>query len=405
MPQIDLNSVVAGMVIPYPYVHRCIVTQTPFCHLSLSLSSSFSDFAKMGCMNSKPMDPDDKEAVQQNAKIEKIIRNDKKTLDRTIKILLLGAGESGKSTIIKQMRIIHSGGFPTDERRQNRAVIYSNLIVAFKVLLEIMQTEGIEFTSDKAKEFAALIDKTEPDVSSEEAFSDRNVKDAMEGMWADEGVQKAVARGHEFALHDNLHYFYNSLDRIFEPGWLPDNQDMLHSRLRTTGITETLFELGQMNFRMMDVGGQRSERKKWIHCFEGVQCLLFMVALSGYDQCLVEDQSANQMHEAMMLFESLVNGEWFKRKPIILFLNKIDLFKSKLALSPVSKHFPDYSGSNTDFDAAAKYFADRFRGINRMPEREIYIHYTNATDTTLLSATMDSVQDMIIQKNLHTLIL
>lgn len=86
--------------------------------------------------------------------------------------------------------------------------------------------------------------------------------------------------------------FYESLDRIFAPGWLPDNQDMLQARLRTTGITETLFELGQMNFRMMDVGGQRSERKKWIHCFEGVQCLLFMVALSGYDQCLVEDQNA-----------------------------------------------------------------------------------------------------------------
>lgn len=51
-----------------------------------------------------------------------------------------------------------------------------------------------------------------------------------------------------------------------------------------------------MNFRMMDVGGQRSERKKWIHCFEGVQCLLFMVALSGYDQCLVEDQNAVSGH-------------------------------------------------------------------------------------------------------------
>jgi guanine nucleotide-binding protein subunit alpha, other len=67
---------------------------------------------------------------------------------------------------------------------------------------------------------------------------------------------------------------------------------MLHSRLRTTGITETLFELGQLNFQMMDVGGQRSERKKWIHCFDGVQCLLFMVALSGYDQSLLEDQTA-----------------------------------------------------------------------------------------------------------------
>ncbi|ODM22076.1 Guanine nucleotide-binding protein alpha-2 subunit [Aspergillus cristatus] len=359
----------------------------------------------MGCMSSKTAGPVEKEAVQRNARIERILKGDKKTMDRTIKILLLGAGESGKSTIIKQMRIIHSGGFPDDERHQTRAVIYANLIIAFKVLLDIMNAEHINFEHDSTKPLAQLVNNTDPDVGSEEAFSDMTIRDAMKSMWNDAGVQKAVARGHEFALHDNLHYYFDSIDRLFTPGWLPDNQDMLQARLRSTGITETLFELGQMNFRMMDVGGQRSERKKWIHCFEGVQCLLFMVALSGYDQCLVEDQSANQMHEAMMLFESLANGEWFKRKPIILFLNKIDLFKGKLEMSPVAKHFPDFTGSNSDFDAAARYFADRFRGINRIPDREIYIHYTNATDTTLLKATMDSVQDMIIQKNLHTLIL
>ncbi|KAJ5103364.1 hypothetical protein N7532_003893 [Penicillium argentinense] len=358
----------------------------------------------MGCINSKPAEAD-KEAFQRNARIERTIKSDKKTMDRTIKILLLGAGESGKSTIIKQMRIIHSRGFPEEERHQTRAVIYSNIVIAFKVLLEIMNAENIDFESEKTQPLADLLDKTEADVGSDEAFSDLKVRDAMRGMWKDSGVQQAVARGHEFALHDNLVYFYDSLDRIFAPGWLPDNQDMLQARLRTTGITETLFELGQMSFRMMDVGGQRSERKKWIHCFEGVQCLLFMVALSGYDQCLVEDQNANQMHEAMMLFESLVNGEWFKRKPIILFLNKMDLFKDKLAISPISKHFPDYTGPDTDFEAAYRYFAERFRGINRIPDREIYIHKTNATDTQLLKVTMDSVQDMIIQKNLHTLIL
>ncbi|KAJ6011242.1 hypothetical protein N7451_002654 [Penicillium sp. IBT 35674x] len=358
----------------------------------------------MGCIASKPAEAD-KDASQRNARIDRVIKSDKKTMDRTIKILLLGAGESGKSTIIKQMRIIHSRGFPEEERHQTRAVIYSNVVIAFKVLLDIMKAENIDFEDEKTQAVGELLDKTEPDVGSDEAFSDLKVRDAMRVMWLDGGVQKAVARGHEFALHDNLSYFYESLDRIFTPGWLPDNQDMLQARLRTTGITETLFELGQMNFRMMDVGGQRSERKKWIHCFEGVQCLLFMVALSGYDQCLVEDQNANQMHEAMMLFESLVNGEWFKRKPIILFLNKIDLFRAKLAISAISRHFQDYSGSDTDFEAAARYFADRFRGINRIPDREIYIHQTNATDTTLLKATMDSVQDMIIQKNLHTLIL
>ena len=111
------------------------------------------------------------------------------------------------------------------------------------------------------------------------------------------------------------------------------------------------------------------------------------------------------MHEAMMLFESLVNGEWFKDKPIILFLNKIDLFHEKLGVSPVSNHFPDYKGGNEDSDAAADYFADRFRSINRTAGREIYVHYTNATDTSLLKATMQSVQDMIVQKNLQNYIL
>ena len=86
--------------------------------------------------------------------------------------------------------------------------------------------------------------------------------------------------------------YYDSIDRLFAPGYLPTDQDVLRSRLRTTGITETLFELGQLNYHMFDVGGQRSERKKWVHCFEGVHCLMFVAALSGYDQCLVEDKTA-----------------------------------------------------------------------------------------------------------------
>jgi guanine nucleotide-binding protein subunit alpha len=64
---------------------------------------------------------------------------------------MAGAGESGKSTIIKQMRIIHSGGFPQDEREQNRAVIYSNLIVAFKVLMDIMKNQKIDFEKEENK--------------------------------------------------------------------------------------------------------------------------------------------------------------------------------------------------------------------------------------------------------------
>ena len=317
----------------------------------------------------------------------------------------IGAGESGKSTIIKQMRIMHSNGFQEDEKIQTRAVIYANVIVACKVLLEIMENQRIPYEDEENIAHAELVDGLNPDIDAESAFRDDEVKAALISLWRDAGIQKAVLKGHEYALNDNMHYFFNDLDRLFNQDWIPTDQDMLHARLRTTGITETFFDLKELTFRMMDVGGQRSERKKWIHCFDGVQCLMFLAALSGYDQSLIEDVNANQMHEALMLFDSLINGEWFKDKPIILFLNKIDLFREKLKKSPIKPHFPDYSGPEGNEDAATQFFASKFKAINKNQTREIYISYTNATDTNLLKTTMASVQDILIQRQLNKLIL
>jgi hypothetical protein len=89
---------------------------------------------------------------------------------------------------------------------------------------------------------------------------------------------------------DEFLSFFIDLERLFSRDFLPSNQDVLRARQRTTGITETHFDLGPLQYRMFDVGGQRSERKKWIHCFENVNALLFLVAISGYDQCLAEDK-------------------------------------------------------------------------------------------------------------------
>lgn len=99
-------------------------------------------------------------------------------------------------------------------------------------------------------------------------------------------------------------------------------------------------------FRMFDVGGQRSERKKWIHCFEGVTAIIFCVALSGYDLVLAEDEEMNRMIESMKLFDSICNSKWFVETSIILFLNKKDLFEEKIVRSPLTICFPEYSGKN-----------------------------------------------------------
>jgi guanine nucleotide-binding protein subunit alpha, other len=297
---------------------------------------------------------------------------------------------------------MHLGGFPKDERIQAKAVIYSNVVVAFKMLLEITRDKKIDFAEEMTGFYSAVLQDAETVVDSDQVFRDARVKQAMLALWSNRAVQRAITESQEFILNETLAFYFQGTIRIFDPYWLPTDEDMLHARLKTTGITETVFELKQLTFRMMDVGGQRSERKKWIHCFEGVHCLLFVASLSGYDQCLVEDINANQMHESLVLFDSLVHSEWFKDKPIILFLNKLDLFRKKLAVSPLSVFFPDYRGKDSDEGAAKSFFAAKFKAVD--DSREIYVHYTNATDTSLLETTMEDVQDMLVRRNLQSLL-
>jgi len=72
---------------------------------------------------------------------------------------------------------------------------------------------------------------------------------------------------------------------------MPTEQDILRTRVKTTGIVEVHFSFKNLNFKLFDVGGQRSERKKWIHCFEDVTAIIFCEAMSEYDQVLHEDET------------------------------------------------------------------------------------------------------------------
>jgi guanine nucleotide-binding protein subunit alpha len=194
--------------------------------------------------------------------------------------------------------------------------------------------------------------------------------------------------------------YFDYIDRIAAPDYIPNDQDVLRSRVKTTGITETTFIIGDLTYRMFDVGGQRSERKKWIHCFENVTTILFLVAISEYDQLLFEDETVNRMQEALTLFDSICNSRWFVKTSIILFLNKIDRFKEKLPVSPMKNYFPDYEGG-PDYAAACDYILNRFVSLNQHETKQIYTHFTCATDTMQIRFVMAAVNDIIIQENLR----
>jgi guanine nucleotide-binding protein subunit alpha len=96
-------------------------------------------------------------------------------------------------------------------------------------------------------------------------------------------------------LHPCLLYgpcsFFEAANRIAASNYVPSKEDVLRARAKTTAITETRFSMGQLSIHMVDVGGQRSERKKWIHNFESVTSIIFCTALSEYDQVLLEEKS------------------------------------------------------------------------------------------------------------------
>ena len=187
-----------------------------------------------------------------------------------------------------------------------------------------------------------------------------------------------------------MYSYFDNIARIAAPDYMPNDQDVLRSRVKTTGITETTFIIGDLTYRMFDVGGQRSERKKWIHCFENVTTILFLVAVSEYDQLLFEDETVNRMQEALTLFDSICNSRWFIKTSIILFLNKIDRFKEKLPTSPMKNYFPDYEGGD-DYAAACDYILNRFVSLNQHETKQIYTHFTCATDTNQIRFVMAAV--------------
>jgi len=349
----------------------------------------------MGCVQSI----EEREATSRSKAIEKSLKQDGDKAQKEVKLLLLGAGESGKSTIIKQMRIIHDNGFSEEDHRRFKPVIFSNTIMSLIAILKAMEKLRIEFGEERRANDARQVFQVANQGNDTLPFP-LELTEAMKRLWADKGVQECFRRSREYQLNDSTKYYLDQLDRLSDPTYRPTQQDILRTRVRTLGIVELQFVLKKLHFRLLDVGGQRTERRKWIHCFQEVTAIIFCAALSCYDLRLAEDDSTNRMVESLKLFDSIVNNELFTDTSVILFLNKKDLFNDKVGISPITICFPEYTGPHT-FHEASEYIRHRYIERNRNENKEIYVHITQATDTQNIDFVFKAVTNMIITANLR----
>jgi guanine nucleotide-binding protein G(i) subunit alpha len=329
-----------------------------------------------------------------NDQINADIRKAKSRIDNEIKLLLLGAGESGKSTIAKQMKIIHLSGFSKDECESYKSIIAANTVGSMRVLVKAAADMGFNISAENREAASRVCDDKLFTGVLTQAYG-RDIK----ALWEDAAIRSAFARSASFQLNDSAGYYFDAIERLVQHDYVPTPQDVLRSRTKTTGIIETEFEVEGSHFRVVDVGGQRSERKKWMYCFQDVTAVIFCVAMSEYDLNLYEDDRTNRMHESLKLFKEIANTKWFLNTSMILFMNKKDLFAEKIKKTSLTVAFPEYKGG-LNYEQAAKYITDIFLAQCDNPKKPVYVHETCATDTNNIIFVFNAVKDIVLNQTL-----
>ena len=317
--------------------------------------------------------------------------------EMTIKLLLLGAGQSGKSTIFKQMKLLYGKGFSDDDRRAWIPKIHTNTVSAMRDLCGAVFKLGMEhhvLKQDALKNLCEISDR---------AVLTPKLAMSMKLLWADPGVQRVWERRNEYQVIESNELYFHRIDHIVSSSYLPTDEDILASRVRTCGIVKETYVIEGFEFVIIDVGGQRNERKKWIHCFDNVNAVIFVAALSEYDQMMFEDETQNRKSDALLLFDSVCNSRWFQKTALILFLNKRDLFAKKVARKNISDidQWQDYEGKPQDYEGGVTYFLRKFLDRNRTKDKDIYTHITCATDTENVKVVFNASKDIVLKFNLE----
>jgi GTPase SAR1 family protein len=263
-------------------------------------------------------------------------------------------------------------------------------------LLEAMAKLNISLGGGDAAEAAAQAVRNEP----EDAKSLRPaIGSAVNLLWEDAGVQKCYAERSKYWLLDAAPYYFKHASRFAEPEYTPTEEDAIMARVRTTGILVSEFQDPPFKYSVVDVGGQRSERRKWIHCFDNASAIIFVVSLRGYHQVMFEDQHTLRMHEALKILEDITSNPLLMPIPLFIFFNKKDLFEKDIKDISLRVGFPEYTGDDGDMLGALKFIQNKFQAIvsKNSPSRAVHMQVVCSAVRMEIKAAFTDVKLAIVK--------
>ncbi|KAJ1309618.1 hypothetical protein OPQ81_006388 [Rhizoctonia solani] len=468
----------------------------PRIHISSLWSSNTTPTEERSDLTCTMDDPEAKkisDEIDQALKAEKVAKAAARRKQR--KVLFLGQSESGKSTLVKQFRLMQSSEAFATERESWRSIIYLNVV---RSVLKVIDTVAPNFnlsspTDDASQAFARLrlrlmplrsveasiieylsspteiartrsrnkysrisprlnghssergsprpeMDTEYDDVfvhpespwqrllqtcmrttntirtstspSAEQDSVVVNVDDPavtleacaadMKLLWSCPAIHQYLKKAGLF-IEEISGFFLNDIERIASPGYIPTDDDILRSRVKTIAPTETILpKLEQgLEWRLYDVGGARRQRAKWAPFFDDMDLLIVLVPVSAFNQQLAEDHMVNRLQDSFEMWIELCKTTALHHIPILLFLNKTDILEKKLnAGIRLSKYLASYGDRPNEPKKALQYFTKRFISLRKSAKAPsstpCYIHHTSVVDRSTTQMVIGHVREKIM---------
>ncbi|XP_070175902.1 G protein alpha i subunit-like [Littorina saxatilis] len=335
----------------------------------------------------------EQEARRRSRSIDDTIAQDRAKEAKTVKILMLGPCEAGKSTLAKQVRLIHDKGFADKEKAQYRHVVRANLANSLLHVLQAMEDTGQTFSDPTIAAVASKMTSRLDSPDSHERMMD--VKSEVHMVIAHPHFHRFLESSHNVDLAESTQYFFKSADRILSSSYVPTDYDILRARQKSLGLAETVFHFKGFQIRLCDVDGSSTLKKKWLQCFENVSAVLFTAAMDTYDTKSKEDEQKTVLEGTLEAFSSVCHHPGFIHTPLVLFLNKKDTFKAKLKVSPLAAHWPEYKGTS-DYTEGAQFIKGKFQQTAGA-KKHFFVHVTCAIETATVRSVFDSCLASILQ--------
>jgi guanine nucleotide-binding protein subunit alpha len=328
------------------------------------------------------------------------------TLENTVKILCIGVGGCGKTTFVKALKIINNVPWKETEIQAFIKAMRANYVKGIQDALEGVKKLGLALKPENegyAKEMSIVRASTE---MNEENYT------ALQELWKDPAIQCIVEKHGELLSVTHLNYIWIHVDRIMDPNFIPNNEDILRVRVRTSGANSSTIFIDKVYHEFFDVGGQRPERSKWEYVFKENQfnSIIYFVATDEFDVVENEDKdnARTKLEISRYIFSELIHSDMVDSEiPVVLFLNRSDLFNNRIqnagGFHAFQNTFKNYNGPQ-DSAIAMNHLRDYFLAVAEQ-DVNIKTYVTCALDRNGLVMVWRTVNESIMNKTLKQIFL